>query len=319
MDFNAFKRIVPIDKKSHKPARCSDPALAVYLLQQSIEKATKAVAAATGKYSYTRLKSQGHNSLNTLLDFYREILNTILKQHGLNVIGAGFGLNLEVGLNRIVSLMTEAKKTSRQRKAGEILYSEQLAQATKTEIDKILSMLLIIRDSGFLGVPKSIFGPHTRISIDQTKIDTSTPADFVASTLPELRKQLNIPQLSKKDLSLLEDVVSLFAAGGITKESSGDKIVIERPTEEQLGQWSLIALLALAMYTFPHESTTRYPGYGIKKEKPGPHGYEDYDYNLGIVSELGQLGYLTTMALGELESGLKAIASFYPIVERKPK
>jgi hypothetical protein len=319
MDFNGFRRIVPIDKQSRRPARCSDPALAVYLLQQSIEKAAKAVAAATGKYSYARLKSQGHNSLNTLLDFYREVLSTILKQQGLSVVGAGFGLDLEEGLNRIISLMTEAEKGPRQRKVGEILYSEQIAQATKAEIDRILNMLLIIRQSGFLGVPKSIFGPHSKISIDQSKIDTSTPASFVASTLPELRKRLNIPQLSKKDLSLLEDVVSLFASGGIIRESSGDRIVIERPTEDQLGQWSLIALFALAMYTFPHESTTRYPGYGTKKEIPGPHGYEDYDYSLGIVSELGQLGYLGMLTLDELEQELKAIASFYPIIEKRPK
>ncbi|MFC1972304.1 hypothetical protein ACFLVE_02725 [Chloroflexota bacterium] len=283
----------------------------------SIEKATKAVAAATGKYSYARLKSQGHNSLNILLDFYREILNTIMKRPELNTIGVGLGVDFVAGLNKILDLMVEVKKTPKHRKVGETLYSEQFAGATQAGIDKILNVLLIIRNGSFVGIPKSIFGPHGKISIDQTKIDTSTPANFVSSSFEELQKQLNLPELLDSQASLLGNVVKLLAPDGITKETSEEKIVIERPTEEQLGQWSLLALLILAMYTFPHESTTRYPGYGIKNEAPGPHGYEDYNENLGIVSELGRLGYLTMLTLDELEPELEAIASFYPIIETK--
>jgi hypothetical protein len=39
----------------------------------------------------------------------------------------------------------------------------------------------------------------------------------------------------------------------------------------------------------------------------------------GIVSELGRLGYLTMLALDELEPELEAIASFYPVIETKLK
>jgi hypothetical protein len=318
MDFNGFKRFVPFDKKSRKPVRCSDPALAVYLLQQSIEKATKAVAAATGKYSYRRLKSQGHNSLKLLLNFYRDILKTILKRPELDALGAGLGLDNE-GLNKIINLMMEVEKTNKNRKAGETLYVEQFARATNAQISQILSLLLSFRGSGFLGVSKSVFGPHSKIVIAREKIDTSTPANLVSSTLEELRKQLNLSQLPEGTSELLENAVKLWTSGGITEEGSEEKIVIERPTKELLGQWSLVALLILAMYTFPHESTARYPGDRIGKEMPAPFGYEDYNEKLGIVSQLGQMGYVTMLALNELEPELEAIAAFYPVYEAKFK
>ena len=317
MDFNAFKRIVPFDKKSRKPVRCTDPALAVYLLQQTIEKATKAVAAATGKYSYSRLKSHSHNSLSVLLSFYREVITTLIKERPeLGVIAAGLGLDLKEGLDKIINLTVEVKKTHRKRTTdGNLYYVDQLAGATKTEIDLCLNLLLSLRGTAFLGVPKSIFGPHSKIVIDRKKINTSTPASIASSALEELAKQLAIPQLSKSTYELLENTVTRLAPDGITEEDSEEKIVIERPTKEFLGQWSLIALFILAMYTFPHESTTRYPGPSTKKATSKPNGYEDYNESLGIVSQLGRMGYVTMLALNELEPELETIACFYPTIE----
>lgn len=46
-DFALFKKLVPFDRRTNKLVKCSDAALAVYLLQQSVEKAVK--AAASGK------------------------------------------------------------------------------------------------------------------------------------------------------------------------------------------------------------------------------------------------------------------------------
>jgi len=315
MDFNAFKRIVPFDKKSRKPVRCTDPALAVYLLQQTIEKAAKAVAAATGRYSYSKLRREGHNSLNVLLGFYRQVLNTITKQPELNALGIGFGLDLSEGLGKIINLIMEVKKTHKKRKAGEILYVDQFAGATSAGISQSLNLLLSLRSIGFLRVPKSMFGPHSKIVIDKQRLSMNTPGDLVDSVLKEAGKQLNIPQLSEEQLRYLEDIVKLLASDGIIDDDKEKRIVVERPTKDLLGQWSLIALLILAMYTFPHESTTRYPGPSAKKATSKVSGYEDYDESLGIVSQLGRMGYLTMLVLGTLEPELETIACFYPTVE----
>jgi len=316
MDFNAFRRMVPFDKKSRKPVRCTDPALAVYLLQQTTEKATKAVAAATGKYSYSKLKRLRHNSLNVLLDFCQQIINAITEQPELNAIGIGFGLDLNEGLNKITNLMSEVKKTPRERKAGEVLYREQLAEASDAGIAKALDLLLLIRGEAYIGVPRSIFKPHSKIVIDKRRLNMDTPEDLVNSFLQEAEKQLNIPQISESQVNYLEDIVKLLAPDGIIDDDKEEKkIVVERPTKDQLGQWSLVALLILAMYTFPHESTTRYPGPSAKKATSTPNGYEDYNASLGIVSQLGRMGYITMLALNELEPELETIAGFYPTVE----
>ena len=319
MDFNAFKRMVPFNRKMHKGVRCIDPALAVYLLQQTIEKAAKSIAVATGKYSDGRLRSHSHNSLKILLDFYRESLNTIIKIPGLNAVGMGFGIDFSEGLNKILNLIVEVGKTSKERIADETLYREQFAMATDAGIENMLNMLLLLRSSAFIGIPKSIFGPHGKIVIDKHKLNTSTPKDFVSSVFSELEKKLNIPRISENTIKLLEDIVGLLATDGIIDQGDEKNIVVERPIDEQLGQWALIALLVLAMYTFPHESTTRYPRPSGKKQVTGPLGYEDYDDSLGIVSQLARIGYLTMLTLDGIGPELETIAVFYPVVESKLK
>ena len=319
MDFNAFKILSKLDTKTWKTTRCTDPALAVYLLQQSIEKATKAVAAATGKYSYRMLKKESHNTLGLLLGFYQQVLTDINKRPELNAIGIGLGIDLGDGLKKINNLIPEAKRTPKEKVAGETLFSEQLAQATKDGIKKMLDFLLLVRERAFIGVPKSIFGPHNKIIIDKQNLDTSTYKDFVASAVQELAKQLNLSQLSDTNIDLLEDTVKLLAPNGIIDDDDAKSIVIERPTKDQLGQWSMIALLVLAMYTFPHESTARYPGPETKGDNSKLEGCEDYNNNLGIVNLLGQMGHIAMLALNEIEPELEAISNFYPAIETKHK
>ena len=171
----------------------------------------------------------------------------------------------------------------------------------------------------FVKVPRSLFGSHSKIEVDAQKLDTTTPSLFVSSVFKELVGQLNVPPLSEDNVDLMENIVKLLSPNGIVNDSEGKKIVIDRPTSEQLGHWALIMLLILAMYTFPHESTTRYPRPNYKKETPGPFGYEDYNGSLGIVSQLGRMGYFTMLVLDEIKPELEAIAMFYPVVESKMK
>ncbi len=316
MDFNAFKMLVKFDKNTHKMVRCNDSSLAVYLLQQSIEKATKAVAAATGKYSYKRLKGEGHNSLILLLSFYQEILMTITSYPDINNIGIGLGINLKDSLDKISNLMPEVKKTPKERKDGELLYSEQLAQADEAGIQKTLDFLLTIRTNASIGVLKTIFGPHSKIIIDKQKLNINNPKDFVASLFNELGKQVNTSQLTDNHFKLFEDIVRLWAPEGIIDDNN-ENIVLERHTKDQLGQWAMLALFVLAMYTFPHESSTRYPCPSLKKQNIGVNGYEDYDENLGIVRCLGKMGYITMLVMSDIENQLDTVASFYPVVETK--
>ena len=74
-DFSVFKKIVRFDNKTKKTVRCSDPALAIYLLQQSIEKAVKAVAVASGQYEARDFVGfYKHNSLALILNLNNKIV-----------------------------------------------------------------------------------------------------------------------------------------------------------------------------------------------------------------------------------------------------
>jgi hypothetical protein len=178
-DLKAFKQLVPCDKDIHKIAHCKDPALSVYLLQQSVEKATKAVAAASGKYPYSKLKSHGHNSLAVLLDFYKRIILTIGNNPlAIELFSKVFGQDVTNGSAKIQAVLIESQKKPRDRKPGEKLYCQQFAAASASEIDNILNFLLKIRKEGFIGVLRSLFGPHGKIPINGKQLNTSTLKDL---------------------------------------------------------------------------------------------------------------------------------------------
>lgn len=315
-DFNAFKMLVKFNRDSHDAVPCKDPALAVYLLQQSIEKAAKAVAAATGKYSYSRLKSHGHNSLVMLLDFYQEILNMMVSGEGIGAVFEAFGLDVGNGVDKVSSLKMAAAKKPKDRQKGEVLYSEQFATASADEIDGILDFLLLLRNDAFLGALKKIFGPHSRVTINGEGLDTRTSEDLVASFSREAGKQLNFPELSQVQLKAMSKLLDILAHGPLEQEHvAGKRFTVTRDTTGQLGQWSLIALIFLAAFTFPHESTSRYPGPRRKKATYAPLGCEDYNQSRGLVNRFGRLGYVTMLVLNELKPELEVVSAFFSVLE----
>lgn len=315
-DFNAFKMLVKFSRDSRDAVPCKDPALAVYLLQQSIEKAAKAVAAATGKYPYRRLKSHGHNSLVVLLDFYQEILNVMVSGEGIRTVYEAFGLDVRNGVDKVSSLKMAAGKKPRDRQKGEVLYSEQFAAASADEIDRILDFLLLLRNDAFLGALKMIFGPHSKVTVNGEGLDTRTSEDFVASFLREAGKQLNLPELSQVQMKAMPKLLDMLAHGRLEQEHvAGERFAVTRDTTGQLGQWSLIALLFLTAFTFPHESTSRYPGPRRKKATYAPLGCEDYNQSRGLVNRFGRLGYVTMLVLNELKPELEAVSAFFPVLE----
>jgi len=315
-DFQIFNQLVPCKNDTRKIVYCKDQALCVYILQQSIEKATKAVAVATGKYPDNKLRSHGHNSLAVLLDFYERIIPSLGSISLGNVIMTkAFGLDIKDGSAKIQTVLTESEKTSRDRKPGEKLYREQFAAASSSEIDSILDFLLKIRKEGFVGVLSSIFGPHGKIPINGKQLDLKTPDGFLNSLLIQAGMQMNLPQLTDGQQEAMLEYVKAFSRNGIAHDNDTEKYIIDRREfeEQNLGQWALIALLFLAAFTFPHEATARYPG--PRKKSPKPAGCEDYHEELGIVNRIGRIGYVTKLAINGLKPELEAISSFFPVIE----
>lgn len=85
-DLNLFKKIVRFDSKTNKLSRCSDPALAVYLLQQCVEKAVKAVAIASDQYEAKDFRFYSHNSLALILNLNIKLI-TKIRRLGYGIMG----------------------------------------------------------------------------------------------------------------------------------------------------------------------------------------------------------------------------------------
>lgn len=317
-DFDVFKKLVTFDKKTQRVVRCSDPAMAVGLLQQSIEKATKAIAAASGLYSYKRLRQFSHNSLVVLLDFFAKTISSMLSTMELEPMFDAFGLDAVGGLDNIRELKGKAKKTTKNKQEGETIYREEFASMPPEAIDGVLNFLLLIRNKAYLGVLRSVFGPHGKVRISGETIDTDSPnKEVIDSVLSALQGKLNIPDLSEEQKKPLIAFVDVMKSGDfdLSNVESGDKAVkVERDTDEWLSQWAMISLIFLAAMTFPHQNTSRYP---MPKSRTSELGCEDYDEKLGIVNKLGKLGYVTELAIAEIKPQLESVAHFFSVVESK--
>jgi hypothetical protein len=317
-DFNVFKKLVTFDKKTQRIVRCSDPAMAVGLLQQSIEKASKAIAAASGLYSYKRLRKFSHNSLVVILDFFVKTISSMLSTMELEPMFAAFGLDAAGDLNRVRELKGKAKKTIKDKQAGETLYREEFAAMSPEAVNGVLDLLLLIRNKAYLGTLSSVFGPHGNVRISAEAIDTdSKNEEIVDSLLSALQVKLNIPDLSEEQKKPLVTLVEIIKSGDydLSDVKSGDKATkVGRDTDEWLGQWAMVSLMFLAAITFPHQNTSRYP---MPKNITSELGCEDYNEKLGIVNKLGKLGYVTELAITEIKPQLEAITHFFSVVESK--
>jgi hypothetical protein len=258
-DFETFKKLVPFDRNTNKPVRCSDPALAAYLLQQSVEKAVKATAIASELYSTSDFKKYGHNSLLLIINFYGKIIARI-NLLGLDFLTEMMNVNLPEGSIKLNEIECQILGLPSPLTGKKINFRRDSLNESAEHINQILEMLLTIRGS-FL--------------------------ETIRDTLA-VPPQMNIKPKPKID--------------------RGDTIT------NYLGIWSFCtALLMLSYYTFSHEETSRYPLKQQGNLRQGRIGCDDYTDDVGIVSQLGKMGYLTSLTLNDIKVELEDIALFFAV------
>jgi HEPN domain-containing protein len=312
-DFNAFKKLAIFDKKTHKIIQCSDPALAVYLLQQSVEKAVKAVAIASGQYTVEDLKGKyGHNSLALILNLYRKII-TQIKFLGLGPIVDLMGVDLENGLLKLTDLENKAfgsKPVSVvEEDRTESIRSESIRISPEV-MDQILDMLIRLR-SLFLGGVRSAFRHLPELGIRNGRGTVEDTEAFIELLSLKMAADLKTSSLSEAQLKAILDLNKATSFSVI--QSSGG-IKRSNMINVQLGIWGLsIALVFLTYFTFAHEHTSRYPRELESKDKGGKVklGCEDYDNSLGIVNRLGRIAYVTSLTLNDIKKEPESIALFF--------
>lgn len=312
-DFNAFKKIVRFDNKTKKTVRCSDPALAVYLLQQSIEKAVKAVAIASGEYKARDfIRFYSHNSLALILNLNNKIVARI-KDLGLDVVTGFMGIDLSDGESKlnIVESQVLGKTPLISKEGKKVSFKVETLSLKPEVIDKLLDSSIFFRKR-LLDTIKSTFSLLPGMGVRKGHYNIDNTDEFIQRLSEELSTQLKTAPLSEEQLKALMELVKIMDRLGL--QADNNNINRDDMTANYLSVWGFsYSLLWLTYFTFAHESSSRYPLKHKGNINTGRLGCDDYTEELGIVNRIGQIGYATSLTLNEMKNEIESVAYLFAV------
>ncbi|MBA2084511.1 hypothetical protein DMTZ50_0316 [Dehalococcoides mccartyi] len=314
-DFSVFQKLVHLHFEFDTNIKCNYPANAVSLLQQTIEKSIKAVAAATGEYNEEEtIKTYGHNSAALILD----ILSKMIIQADfldLNAIARLNNIDISVKLPELITLKNQVKKgilVSKDNKKVDI--RSEVINLSDSQINSVLMMLITIRNY-ILKIVDVTFESLKKLGINNYKIRIKDQELFLKALSDLIYKEFNQNPLSDKQIKILLDslsVIEITNSSDNTAKHKNFEIIRKREfTHLFLGVWAIISLVLLGYITFGHESSSRYPSQKSKGIKTSEVGCNDYNENMGIVRRLSQIGYLTDLLLKELSGYIDTVALLF--------
>jgi hypothetical protein len=295
---------------------CSDPALAIYILQQVVEKVMKALAIASGKYSYHQIIGFNHNSLALFADFYLKFIETT-RTNNVASLFVAFGLNIDDEEKKLREL--HEKAIEKYSNYGEIPYIKQFATLPTEQIDKMIDLIDITKHKIILKTVNEVWGSQNEITINVEEIHVDTTEAFADSIFKTVGSKLNMP-ITKDSKNAIMAYLEVLKNVGIkpSKEGITEKSIrISRNTESYTSMLAMLALLNLASLTFPHQNSCRYPkepSNVTTQEQNTGLGCEDYIYSLGIVNRLARLGHVTEQMLVEIKPQLENVSDFFKII-----
>lgn len=312
-DFEAFKRLVPFDKRTHKTIRCSDPALAVYLLQQSVEKAVKAAAIASGQYKTNDFTTYyKHNSLALILNLNKKII-TKIDLLGLKPVANLMGIDLVNGdlkLSDLENQVMGGKLNSTLETEKKVNFREESVSISAEIIDNILNKIIQARTL-ILDIIQSAFAHLPELGIRKGRGTVENPEVFTQKLSDSITSDLKLCAPSEAQMKAPVELLKILSNHSVPPT---DGLKRTDMIANNLGFWSFsIALYFLTYLTFAHESPSRYPRKPGKADnvKTNELGCEDYDERLGIVNRIGRIGYVTSLTLNDIKEELETIAFFF--------
>lgn len=310
-DFFLYKKLVNFDNKTKKTVRCSDPALAVYLLQQSIEKAVKAVAIASGQYEARDfVRFYRHNSLALILNLNNKIVAKI-KDLGLDSVAVFMGIDLSDGESKLNMLESQVLgKTPLISKEGKRVSFKVETLSLKPEvIDKLLDSSIFIRKR-LLDIIKGTFSLLPGMGVRKGHYNIENADEFLKKLSEGISTQLKTTPLSEEQLKAPMELIKIMNSLGL--QVANNSIDRDDMTANYLSVWGFsYSLLWLTYFTFAHESSSRYPLKHKGDIKAGRLGCDDYTEELGIVNRIGQIGYATSLTLNEMKNEIESVAFLF--------
>ena|GEM_PF-5117638 len=310
-DFALFRKVLPFNRKTTRPVKCSDPALALYLLQQSIEKAVKAAAIASGQYRTRDFRRYfRHNSLALIIDLNTKIVSR-LQDLGLAPVAQLMGVDLADGGSKLTTLEDQIMGSIPllDKQGKKVDFRTESRRMKPEAIDKLLgvvtmhrTLLLDVIGVTFRSLPRDIRRGY--VECDDAQGLLSQLSHLIAA-------QLNVKPPSEDQLRAPLALVNAMADLGF---SATDKPNRRDITAGHLGVWAFShALLWLSYLTFAHEETTRYPLDHKGDIEAGEIGCHDYDDALGIVDRISSIGHVTNLTLNDMRTQIDGLALFFAI------
>jgi hypothetical protein len=315
-DLALFKKLVPFDKRSNKLVRCSDPALAIYLLQQSVEKAVKSAAIASGQYKPRDFRSYfRHNSLALIIDLNTKIV-TQLQAIGLGSVATMMGIDLVDGGSKLAALENQIMGVAPllDKNGRKVDFRTESIRIPLEIINQILDMVIQHRKL-LLDAIRTAFNilPTMGIRKDYDMVDN--PQEFLKRFADSVTANLRVRPLSEEQLKVPLEFIKLTSDLGF---SPADELKRRDTITNYLGVWAFSnALLFLSYLTFAHEDTTRYPLRRKGDIEMGKIGCDDYDDSLGIVTRIARVGYATSLTLNDMRKEIDNLTLFFAVTKHQ--
>jgi len=308
-DFDLFKKLVPFDKRTKKPTRCSDPALAVYLLQQSVEKAVKAAAIASGQYKARDfIRYYRHNSLALIINLNNKIVKKI-EAMGLSFLTTLMGVDLVEGEAKLSRLEKQIMGLAPllDKDGKEVDFKCESISLPPEVIDQILDKSILNRRL-ILDTIRTTFSILPDMGIHKGKGVVEDAEEFIKVLSERVTDALKFKPPTEEQLKAPIEFIKHMSNLGF---ESVDELKRTDMITNYLSVWAFsYALLLLTYLTFTYENTSRYPLKQKGDIKSGKIGCDDYDENLGIVNRIGKIGYATSLTLNEMDNEIENLALF---------
>lgn len=311
IDYDSYRKLVrctwfPLVK--HKPA---DPQPAVVSLQRSVEKLIKAVAWASGQYSYGDIVDKGHDSLGLCLDIHMKLMEAPVAKLFLDSVqGQIFQqsdarlFSQDESLRRLNELRTKARPGGARKEMGEWAYElstlpqEPVAQLVKSQLRAIRSARI-----GAAILNRIPFGLYSRCGhssgeLSETVLRAFEKRGFLLSD--GIRAFFGNEQVSsffrsqpeERRMMLIKNLGNLLVFGTVST-----------------------AMVVLAALTFGHAVFPGYPGDPAESEK-GIRKLESKSYQapIGIASSILDVGELAGSVLKQSARQVEFYAEIFDFI-----
>lgn len=311
IEYDAYRKLVcytwfPLFQR--KPA---NPQPAVINLQRSVEKLIKAIACASGQYSYEDILDKGHDSFGLCLDIHIKLVESPIAKLFLdNVQSQIFKqsnarlFNQNESLQRLNELKAKSKPGSARKEMSEWAY--ELSTLPQEVVSQLIKSQLKSMRSAKIGaailnhIPFSLYSKygHSSGELSSTILNACEKRGFLLSD--GVKAFFNSEQVSsffknqpeEKRITVIKNLGNFLVFGTIST-----------------------AMIVLAALTFGHAIFPGYPGNPEETEKDiRKLESKSYEVPIGVVGSILSIGKLTGSILKQSAHEVKSYTEIFDFI-----